>query len=250
MAPGVLQSFFLIFTILQVCKNRISKCFEIQIHKSLLWDHFFSARTCRSHHGWEICGSLEYKRLDEEGSGCRRTHHHFHTPGGRVISHDDYDRNWYQAGRRCRCWMCSPVSNGPDRRQHKHIGRDPEETRDTVALQRDNDHQALRFWKRRWTLKISMMLMVMMSHQGYNDICRKGTKTLFGPRLDDYGWQFVCIPSHKDILLLFLVTKIAIEYKVEVEEYKMSTWSTTHCGAIFFLRGCHETLSRGRIDKT
>ena len=106
MAPGVLQSFFLIFTILQVCKNRISKCFEIQIHKSLLWDHFFSARTCRSHHGWEICGSLEYKRLDEEGSGCRRTHHHFHTPAGRVISHDDYDHNWYQAGRRCRCWMC------------------------------------------------------------------------------------------------------------------------------------------------
>ena len=49
----------------------------------------------------------------------------------------------------------------------------------------------------------------------------------------------------KNILLLFLVTKIAIEYKVEVEEYKMSTWSTTHCGAIFFLRGCHETLSRG-----
>ena len=38
-----------------------------------------------------------------------------------------------------------PVSNGPDRREHKHIGRDPEETRDTVALQRDNDHQALRF---------------------------------------------------------------------------------------------------------
>ena len=42
MAPGVLQSFFLIFTILQVCKNRVSKCFKIQIHKSLLWVHFFS----------------------------------------------------------------------------------------------------------------------------------------------------------------------------------------------------------------
>ena len=40
--------------------------------------------------------------------------------------------------------MSSPVSNGPDRREHKHIGRDPEETRDTVALHRDNDPQALR----------------------------------------------------------------------------------------------------------
>ena len=139
---------------------------------------FFFGHTCRSHHGWEICGSLEYKRLDGEGSGCRRTHHHFHTPGG-LISHDDHDHNWHQAGRRCRCWMCLPVSNGPDRREHKHIERDPEETRDIVALHRDNDHHALRVWKRRWTLRVSMMLMVMMSHQNYNDICRKGTKTLF-----------------------------------------------------------------------
>ena len=37
-----------------------------------------------------------------------------------------------------------PVSNGPDRREHKHIGRDPEETRDIVDLHRDGDHQALR----------------------------------------------------------------------------------------------------------
>ena len=161
---------------------------------------FFSERTCRSHHGWEICGSLEYKRLDEEGSGCRRTHHHFHTPGGRVICDDDHDHNWYQAGRRCRCWMCSPVSNGRDRRRHKHIERDPEETRDIVALHRDNDHHALRVWKRRWTLKVSMMLMVMMSHQNYNDICRKGTKTLFWAT---FKWQFVYRPI-KNILLLFV----------------------------------------------
>ena len=159
---------------------------------------FFFGHTCRSHHGWEICGSLEYKRLDGEGSGCRRTHHHFHTPGG-LISHDDHDHNWYQAGRRCRCWMCLPVSNGPDRRQHKHIERDPEETRDIVALHRDNDHHALRVWKRRWTLKVSMMLMVMMSHQNYNDICRKGTKTLFWATFR-WLWMAICIPSHKEYL--------------------------------------------------
>ena len=38
-----------------------------------------------------------------------------------------------------------PASNGPDRREHKHIGQDPEETRDTVDLHRDGDHQALPF---------------------------------------------------------------------------------------------------------
>ena len=48
----------------------------------------------------------------------------------------------------------------------------------------------------------------------------KALKHFFGLRLDDYGWQFVYRPI-KNILLLFLVTKIAIEYKVEVEEYKM-----------------------------
>ena len=65
-----------------------------------------------------------------------------------------------------------------------------------------------------------MMLNVMMSHQNYNAICCKGTKTLSWLHLDDYGWQFVYRPI-RNILLLFLVTKIAIEYKAEVGDYKM-----------------------------
>ena len=89
MAPGVLPSLILIFTILQVYKIEFQSVLKLKSTNLFCEFTFFSEHTCRSHHGWEICGSLEYKRLDEEGSGCRRTHHHFHTPGGRVISHDD-----------------------------------------------------------------------------------------------------------------------------------------------------------------